>query len=50
MGALSVAYVSGSDTESEVMKSGVKTGEYQLVFFTPELIIGTHRRSPEYTS
>ena len=40
---LSVAFVSGCDSESEDMKSGVKEGRYQLVFFTPELMVGNRR-------
>ena len=42
---LSVAFVSGCDSESEDMKSGVKERRYQLVFFTPELMhmVGNRR-------
>ena len=40
---LSVAFVSGCDSESEDMKAGVKDGRYQLVFFTPELLVGSRR-------
>ena len=40
---LSVAFVSGYDSESEHMKAGVKDGRYQLVFYTPELLVGNRK-------
>ena len=34
---LSAAYITGDSTEA--MKDGVRRGEYQLVYITPELLI-----------
>ena len=39
---LSAAYISG-EPSSERMKEGVSRGAYQLVFFTPELIVTNKR-------
>ena len=36
------AYVTGQ-SEDEEMKYGVQRGKYQLVFFTPELLITSRR-------
>jgi ATP-dependent DNA helicase RecQ len=39
---LKVAYVTGEDGNEE-MKRGVHAGRFQLVFFTPELLINNKR-------
>ncbi len=39
---LKAAYVTG-ETGNEEVKSAVMAGHYQLVFFTPELIIDTKK-------
>ena len=39
---LSAAYVTGEPGNEDV-KRGVRKGEYQLVFFTPELLINNKR-------
>ena len=36
---LKTAYVSSDPGSTEVMKQGVKEGRYQLVFFSPEMLI-----------